>query len=198
MQSKHLLPPGCSPRTSVVGTDLRAVRPLGAVPLVPSPWCCPLGTARQEYLPWRVPYFRPVRRSDLSGVPALRTWRFRRNRPTSEVLEIPLKSLSLPRRCLGEVGFFGHPPRMQSKHLLPPGCSPRTSVVGTDLRAVRPLGAVPLVPSPWCCPLGTARQEYLPWRVPYFRPVRRSDLSGVPALRTWRFRRNRPTSEVLG
>jgi hypothetical protein len=59
-----------------------------------------------------------------------------------------------PRRCLGEVGFSATQ------------MSPRTSEVGTDLRAVRVRGG----------PISTV----------FHVPLR------------WRFRRNRPTSEVPG
>ena len=69
--------PECSPMTSEVGTDLRAVRPRG--------------TARRDCLPWRVPYFCPVRWSVSAVVCVCGRGAF--------------GEIALPRRCLGEVGF---------------------------------------------------------------------------------------------
>ena len=69
-------PPGCSPRTSEIGTDLRAVRPRGA--------------ARRDCLPWGVLYLYPVRRSCSAAVRVCWPGAF--------------GEIALPRRRLGVVG----------------------------------------------------------------------------------------------
>ena len=73
--------------------------------------------------------------------------------------------IALPRRCLGEVGFFGH-----SEAVRGPSNNPQM----------------------W--PEDFRDRE----RFPSGPCLRQSDLCGGPCLRTWRFRRNRPTSEGLG
>ena len=48
--------------------------------------------------------------------------------------------IALPRRCLGEVGFFGHP-GVTEDLLTTPRCGPRTSEIGSDFRVVRVCGS---------------------------------------------------------
>jgi len=129
--------PGCSPMTSEVGTDLRAVRPHG--------------TGCRECLPWRVPHLCHVHRSGAFGEIALpRRWqrglRARKagsGKSVGTVSHRPLFGLpgeqgmaretrSLPGRFMGEAEFAEEPRPY----------SPMTSEVGTDLRAVRPHGTL--------------------------------------------------------
>jgi len=147
--------PECSPMTSEVGTDLRAIRPHG--------------TGCREYLSGRVAHLCPVRRSGaFEEIALLRRWqrglRARKagsGKSVGTVSHRPLFGLpgeqgmaretrSLPGRFMGEAEFVVGPrlySPMTSEVLglggvcgRTPGCSRMTSEVGTDLRAVRPRG----------------------------------------------------------
>ena len=81
MGEERVRPPGCSPRTSLVGNDLRAVRRCGI--------------ARRDCLPWRGPYLSPVQRSVTAAVRVCRRGAF--------------GEIALPRRRLWVRRGFGHP-----------------------------------------------------------------------------------------
>ena len=125
-------PTRSSPRTSEVGTDLRAVRVCGGLALRRS---MPADLALSEKSPhlegaWVRWIFRPPRCSprtsevgtDLRAVRVCGGLALRRSMPAD--LALSEKS--------------PHPGGVQARWIFrPPRCSPRTSEVGTDLRAVR-------------------------------------------------------------